>query len=50
MKCKPSLLCVMVLAAAAASLIAAAKPRSDASKPRNVRPPHISTDRSVPYD
>ncbi|MGH7173964.1 MAG: TolB family protein, partial [Gemmataceae bacterium] len=50
MKCKRSLLCVLVLAVAATGLVLAAKPGADASKPRNVHPPHISTDKSVHYD
>ncbi|MGH7173154.1 MAG: TolB family protein, partial [Gemmataceae bacterium] len=50
MKCKRSLLCVVVLAVAATSFVLAAKPGTDASKPLNVRPPHISTDKSVSHD
>ena len=50
MKCKLSILCVVVLAAAATGLVLAARPNSDASNPVNVRPPHISTDKSFQYD
>jgi Hydrazine synthase alpha subunit middle domain len=50
MKCKLSILCGMVLAVAATGLVLVARPGPGASRAVNVRPPSISTDKSIQYD
>lgn len=49
MKCKISIHCMMVLAVVATGFVLAARPGADSNKPLNIRPPHISTDKSIQY-